>query len=215
MNWQPFKLQFPLLFVEHINEVKKEKWSLCWSIWCQDIKLLPILFLINLVKSFDKLDIYVRYTPRSVRVCVFVQEFCSELDSEGENVWSYRISITVKYVAEWCRTLEYRIYFKYCLSWKENTNKPVKQNKQYKKQSKFSIKSIMISLDILQRLSIFKIVICRKFWLNVHIILRNAIYNIRQENEKRGIYLYSKDSKAANKDFMYARRRRTIFTSLD
>ena len=212
MNWQPFKLQFPLLFVEHINEVKKEKWSLSWSISCQDIKLLPILFLINLVKSFDKLDIYVCYTRRSVRVCVFVYEFCSELDSEGENVWSYRISITVKYVAEWCRTLEYRIYFKYILSWKENTNKPVKQNKKYKKQNIFSIKSIMISIH---RLTIFKIVIYKRFWWNVHIILRSTICNTRQENDKRSFYLYSKDSKAANKDFMYARRRRTIFTSLD
>ena len=100
------------------------------------------------------------------------------------------------------------------LSWKENTNKPVKQNKKYKKQNTFSIKSIMISIDI-RRLTIFKIVIYRRFWWNVHIILRNTIFNTRQENEKRSFYLYSKDSKAVNKDFMYARRRRTIFTSLD
>ena len=135
------------------------------------------------------------------------------MDSEGENVWSYRISITVKYVAEWCRTLEYRIYFKYILSWKENTNKPVKQNKKYKKQNIFSIKSIMISIH---RLTIFKIVIYKRFWWNVHIILRNTICNTRrQEKEKRSFYLYSKDSRAVNKDFVYARRRRTIFTSLD
>ena len=100
------------------------------------------------------------------------------------------------------------------LSWKENTNKPVKQNKKYKKQNTFSIKSIMISIDI-RRLTIFKIVIYRRFWWNVHIILRNTIFNTRQENEKRSFYLYSKDSKAVNKGFMYARRRRTIFTSLD
>ena len=33
------------------------------------------------------------------------------------------------------------------LSWKENTNKPVKQNKKYKAQGNFPNKSIIISID--------------------------------------------------------------------
>ena len=97
------------------------------------------------------------------------------------------------------------------LSRKENTNKPVKQNKKYKNAEQFFYWKYY---DI-NRQTIFKIVIYTRFWWNVHIILRSTICNTRQENDKRSFYLYSKDSKAVNKDFMYARRRRTIFTSLD
>ena len=48
------------------------------------------------------------------------------------------------------------------LSWKENTNKPVKQNKKYKTQGNFPNKSKIILIDI-RRLTIFKIVIYNDF----------------------------------------------------
>ena len=159
MNWQPFKLQFPLLFVEHINEVKKEKWSLSWSISCQDIKLLPILFLINLVKSFNKLDIYVRYTRRSVRVCICVRVLF------WIGFWKGRMYGLIAYPLRWNMLLNDVVHLStgyilsIFLSWKKNTNKPVKQNKKYKTQGNFPNKSIII-----RRLTIFKIVIYTRFW---------------------------------------------------
>ena len=138
MNWQPFKLQFPLLFVEHINEVKKEKWSLRWSISCQDIKLLPILFLINLVKSFDKLDIY---------MCVILEEVCECVYLCKSSVLNWilkgRMYGLIAYPLRWNMLLNDVVHLStgyilsIFLSWKENTNKPVKQNEKYKNAEQF------------------------------------------------------------------------------
>ena len=99
------------------------------------------------------------------------------------------------------------------LSWKENTNKPVKQNKKYKKQKNFSIKIIMISFYDGWLYSRLKYT---EDFNEMFISFCETQYAMQDRKTKTVILIfYSKDSKAVNKDFVYARRRRTIFTSLD
>ena len=77
------------------------------------------------------------------------------------------------------------------LSWKENTNKPVKQNKKYKTQGNFPNKSIIISIDILRRLTIFKIVIYNDFD-KMLISFCETQYAIQDRKTKTVVFIFTR-----------------------